>query len=72
MNIQKFLDRREAAEYLTSRGLRISKTTLQKWVTTGGGPAYRRFGRNAVYTSEDLDNWVSSKLSAPSCTRVAA
>jgi hypothetical protein len=60
-----FLDRREAADYLTARGLRISKNTLQKFVTTGGGPAYRRFGLRAVYTKADLDLWVSEKLTAP-------
>ena len=63
-----FLDRREAADYLTARGLRISKNTLQKWATTGGGPAYRRFGLRAVYTREDLDNWANDKLTAPRCS----
>lgn len=64
----RFLDRSEAAEYLTSRGLRFSKNTLQKLVTTGGGPAYRRFGNRAVYAREDLDAWIESKLSAPRYT----
>ena len=42
----KFLTRAEAAQYLTEqRGLPTAKTTLQKWVTTGGGPVYRRFGK---------------------------
>jgi hypothetical protein len=60
-----YLERPAAAEYLTSKGLRVSKNTLQKWVTTGGGPAYRRFGLRAVYTREDLDAWAQSKLTAP-------
>jgi len=72
MNTDTFLDRREAAEYLTSRGLRVSKNTLQKWVTTGGGPAYRRFGLRAVYTQADLDAWAETKLSAPRCSTAAA
>ena len=72
MNTETFLDRREAADYLTGRGLRVSKNTLQKWVTTGGGPAYRRFGLRAVYLREDLDAWASAKLSAPRCSSVAA
>lgn len=53
-----YLDRTEAAEYLTAKGLRVSKNTLQKWVTTGGGPSYRRFGLRAVYTRADLDTCV--------------
>lgn len=60
-----YLDRRQAAEYLTSkRGLRVSWTTLQKWATTGGGPTYRRFGTRAVYLPTDLDAWAEAKLSA--------
>ncbi len=36
----KFLSRAEAAQYLTEqRGLKTARTTLQKWVTTGGGPS---------------------------------
>jgi hypothetical protein len=58
----KYLDRAEAAEYLTSRGLRISKTTLQKFATIGGGPAYQRFGHRCVYTTENLNTWANNKL----------
>jgi hypothetical protein len=61
----RYLSRAEAADYLTSHGLRTSKNTLQKWVTTGGGPAYRRFGKLAVYLPQDLDAWAHEKLSAP-------
>jgi hypothetical protein len=68
----KFLDRAEAAQYLTERGLRVSKNTLQKWVTVGGGPTYRRFGNRAVYQVNDLDAWASEKLSAPRRTSAAA
>jgi len=61
----KYLDRREAAEYLTSqRGLRISRNTLQKMATLGGGPPYRVFGIRAVYTIGDLDRWAEARLSA--------
>ncbi|ANN59655.1 hypothetical protein A9174_25010 [Mesorhizobium loti NZP2037] len=59
-----YLDRRQAAEYLTTkRGLRVSWTTLQKWATVGGGPTYRRFGARAVYLPADLDAWAEAKLS---------
>lgn len=61
----KYLDRAEAADYLTSRGLRISKTTLQKFATIGGGPCYQRFGHRAVYIAANLDAWAERKLSAP-------
>lgn len=68
---QKFLNRAEAAQYLTSQGLATAKTTLQKWVTTGEGPTYRRFGHRAVYLTDDLDAWAQRKLSAPRCSSSA-
>lgn len=62
----RYINREEAAQYLTEqRGLPVSKNTLQKWVTTGGGPAYRRFGKRAVYLVNDLNEWAERKLSAP-------
>jgi hypothetical protein len=67
-NTDTFLDRPEAADYLTARGLRVSKNTLQKLVTAGGGPVYRLFGHRAVYTRADLDAWASDKLTAPRCS----
>jgi hypothetical protein len=60
-----YFDRREASEYLTRRGLKVSRNTLQKWATTGGGPPYRLFGIRALYTPGDLDAWAEGKLSAP-------
>lgn len=61
----QYLDRREAAVYINSRGLTYSATTLQKLATVGGGPVYRRFGNRAVYTTADLDAWIEQKLSPP-------
>lgn len=61
----EYLTRPEAADYLTARGLIVSKTTLQKFATAGGGPLYRRFGNRTVYTVADLDAWADKKLSAP-------
>jgi hypothetical protein len=61
----EYLTRPEAAEYLTARGLIVSKSTLQKWATIGGGPQYRRFGNRAVYVAADLDAWADAKLTAP-------
>ncbi len=59
---EQFLTRREAAEYLNNKGLPIAHTTLAKLVTVGGGPKFRRFGRNAVYTGSDLDAWAAARL----------
>ena len=60
------MTRDEAPSYILQKhGLKISKNTLQKYATTGGGPVYRRFGNRAVYTAADLDAWIEQKLSAP-------
>jgi len=60
-----YLSRADAAQYLTERGLPISKNTLQKYATTGGGPDYRRWGNRAVYSPDDLNDWIDRKLSEP-------
>lgn len=66
MENKRYINREQAAQYLTDNlGLQVSKNTLQKWVTTGGGPAYRRFGKRAVYLEQDLNEWAERKLSAP-------
>lgn len=61
----QYLDRRQAAAYINSRGLTYSANTLQKLATVGGGPVYRRFGNRAVYTTTDLDAWIEQKLTPP-------
>ena len=68
----RYLNRAEAAQYVTALGLPVAKTTLQKMVTTGGGPAYRRFGHRAVYLPTDLDTWVFEKMSTPRCSSSCA
>ena len=60
-----FLSRSQAADYMCAEGFTVSKNTLQKYATVGGGPVYRRFGRRAVYTRADLDAWIEQKLSDP-------
>ena len=37
--LKHYLTRQKAACYLSERGLPVSKNTLQKFATTGGGPS---------------------------------
>ncbi len=60
-----YLIRKEAAEYVTRKGLRLAATTLGKLACIGGGPTYHKFGRTPVYLAEDLDAWILSRLSGP-------
>lgn len=64
------IERDKAADYLTSIGCRISKTTLDSLATRGGGPAFMRSGRRPVYDPDDLDAWARSRLS-PKVTSTA-
>lgn len=70
--MQRYLTRDEAAAYLTAKGLKITKTTLQKLATTGGGPEYAIFGNRALSTQEQLDRWAESKLKPRHSTSEAA
>lgn len=68
----EFLGRRKATAYLAEKGLPLTKTSLEKMATLGGGPVYRKFGGRVIYTPEDLDSWVASKLSQPRVSSSAA
>lgn len=60
-----YLTRVEAAAYVSRKGAELSKATLQKLATVGGGPIYRRFGNKALYTPADLDRWLVEKMGKP-------
>jgi hypothetical protein len=70
-----YLSRSEAADYCKSRGFPCAKNTLTKLASTGGGPAFKKFGpsRNSrvLYTREGLDAWITSQLSASQTGAVA-
>jgi hypothetical protein len=57
------LRRGEASEYLRLvHGIEIAPTTLAKYATVGGGPAFQRLNRTPLYPTRNLDEWVFSKL----------
>jgi hypothetical protein len=59
-----FFRRKAAARYVQETwGVPLSPNTLSKFAVVGGGPTYRTFGRFPVYTAEDLDAWVRTRLS---------
>jgi hypothetical protein len=66
MRTQKFLRRNAASQYLEETwGMNRAPGTLAKYAVIGGGPTFRRAGRVPFYATDDLDEWVASKLSAP-------
>jgi hypothetical protein len=66
MTACRYLRRQEASKYLAAVwGICRSPNTLAKLAVIGGGPIFRRAGRVPLYSAEDLDNWVASRLSPP-------
>ncbi len=60
----RLLRRAEAAQYIHGKwGYPCSPRTLAKYAVIGGGPAFRKAGRYPLYHPDDLDCWVSNKLS---------
>ena len=48
---------REAAAYLG-----LSKPTLERFRTLGGGPKFAKLGAAVRYRKADLDEWLESRL----------
>jgi hypothetical protein len=66
MERQIFLRRRQASTYLRETyGLDRAPATLAKDAVIGGGPIFRRINRVPLYSTNDLDEWVASRLSEP-------
>lgn len=60
--IMNLLNRVDAAQYLSRKGLKTASATLAKLAVTGDGPPYRLWQNRAVYEVTDLDQWASTKL----------
>ena len=52
-----FLNTDQAAHYVG-----LSRRTLEKMRTAGGGPRFRKHGRNVRYHIDDLDEWSAEHL----------
>ena len=60
----RLLRRAEAARHICDKwGYPCSPKTLAKYAVIGGGPSFRKAGRYPLYHPDDLDVWVSGKLS---------
>jgi hypothetical protein len=57
------LIRHEVPAYLLATfGLRCSHSTLARLAVNGGGPAFRKTGRDVYYDISALDAWAQHKL----------
>ena len=60
------LRRKEVPDYmLRIHGITISRSTLEKFATNGGGPVMQYMGRIPLYAKSDLDAWADARLSKP-------
>ena len=60
--MSQLINRKQAADYLKSLGIRSSKVTLARLAMTGDGPKYTLIGRTAYYKPEWLDEWLGSQI----------
>jgi hypothetical protein len=64
-DINRQLDRKQAAQFLTDRGYRTASATLAKLACLGGGPVFRSFGRKPLYSAADLLVWAEARTTGP-------
>jgi hypothetical protein len=62
MSEKSLLNRRAASEYLNAKGLKTAPATLAKYACVGGGPAFKKWGRQPVYDPIELDRWAEERL----------
>lgn len=63
---QRYLSRTEAAQYIQSRyGFPCSRQWLAKLAVLGGGPIFRKAGRNPIYAPVELDDWAMARIGEP-------
>lgn len=63
----------EASTYLdTMHGVPVAPRTLDKLRSVGGGPAFQKFNRSALYHRDDLDTWALAKLGNTKASTSAA
>jgi hypothetical protein len=66
MTEEKLYSTRKAYERLNelTGGAPPSIATLNKLAVIGGGPSFRKFGRQRIYADEDLAAWLHSRMTA--------
>jgi hypothetical protein len=58
--MEKRLNTKEAAQYLTDHGKPTEKTSLDTKRSTGGGPAFYSDGESIEYDTDDLDEYIKA------------
>jgi len=61
----KYRNRKQATEYLREHGIPCGSFLLAQLAMTGEGPQFRYWGRQTIYTEDDLDAWIEARLGSP-------
>src|SRR5262249_49886015 len=67
----KYLTRKQATAYLRENGVTSGDFLLAHLAVTGEAPHFRYWGRLPIYSEQDLDAWIESRLSPPVRSRRA-
>lgn len=62
MKPKPLLTTKEAAEYLTELGYKVSERTLQHWRTNRTGLPYLMRGRRILYHRDQINQWLTTNL----------
>ncbi|MDB5412518.1 MAG: hypothetical protein JWR10_853 [Rubritepida sp.] len=65
MRERHFLSPQDAAHFLTKMGLKTTRTTLDTWVSRGGGPLFVKWGYRRIYEEGDLLAWAEARCGTP-------
>ncbi|NDB70223.1 MAG: hypothetical protein EB015_19895, partial [Methylocystaceae bacterium] len=65
MIIEKYMPRKQAAEYVSQRLRPISPSNLATLAQRGAGPIFRFIGKRSYYLAADLDDWIVTQVSEP-------
>jgi hypothetical protein len=64
MEERKFLTRRQASQYISTRYFPCAAATLARLAVTGGGPIFRKAGTlMVIYEAHRLDEWARQRIS---------
>lgn len=44
-----------------AKELKVTPGTLAKWRVFGGGPRFVKYGKNVMYDSKDVSDWLESR-----------
>jgi hypothetical protein len=58
----RYRNRKLATVYLRENGIPCGGDLLAQLAVAGEGPPFRYWGRQTIYTEDDLDAWIESKL----------